>query len=264
MWWAINPRVGGLVVLKMRTLLAGGNAGGIVVPQPIPRKDFMPPENFAMVEPGVYRSAFPRMKNTSFLKRLKLKTVVPLVPEDYPIALAEFYEANGIKLMPFGLDGNKWPFKNIDIEIFAQALVTVLQPENRPVLIHCNKGKHRTGSLVGCIRKYRGWSLSCITAEYLLFAAPKSRLEDQRFIEMFDIGSIQPVLQAKKCSPPVSDENESKISEARGEQADDSPSTRLQQQPPMVAPEPAVMATALDMTPMADAEAIHQDHATSN
>ena len=43
----------------------------------------LPPENFSMVESGVYRSAFPRTKNFSFLKSLKLKTVIPLVPEVY-------------------------------------------------------------------------------------------------------------------------------------------------------------------------------------
>lgn len=55
------------------------------------------------------------------------------------------------------------------------------------MLIHCNKGKHRTGSVIGCLRKLRGWSLSSIVAEYHMFAQPKSRLEDQRFIEAFDV-----------------------------------------------------------------------------
>ena len=150
------------------------------------RVEYLAPENFSMVEPGVYRSAFPRMKNASFLKRLKLKSVIPLVPEDYPAALAEFYEANGISLLCHGLDGNKWPFKAIDHIEFRKALVDILNPANRPLLIHCNKGKHRTGSLIGCLRKYREWAMSSIAFEYILFAAPKSRLEDQRFIEAFD------------------------------------------------------------------------------
>lgn len=66
-------------------------------------------------------------------------------------------------------------------------LLSILDPSNRPLLVHCNKGKHRTGSIIGCLRKLRGWSLSSIFAEYLLFALPKSRLEDQMCIEEFNV-----------------------------------------------------------------------------
>jgi tyrosine-protein phosphatase SIW14 len=147
--------------------------------------EFLAPENFAMVEPGVYRSAFPRTKNIDFLKQLNLKSVVSLVPEDYPIAMQEFYAANGIKLIPIGLDGNKWPFKEINHDSMQDVVRNVLTEANRPLLIHCNKGKHRTGSVVGCLRRIRGWALSAVFAEYLLFASPKTRLEDQQLIETF-------------------------------------------------------------------------------
>ena len=145
------------------------------------------PENFSQVESGVYRSAFPRSKNTGFLKALRLKSVVSLVPEDYPSGLLTFYENNGIRLISFGVDGNKWPFKEIDGELMKLVLAEVMRDENKPLLIHCNKGKHRTGSVIGCLRKCRGWSLSSIFTEYLLFASPKFRYEDQIFIETFDI-----------------------------------------------------------------------------
>ena len=154
------------------------------------------PENFSMVETGVYRSAFPRAKNQSFLLRLGIKTIIPLVPEDYPVAMTDFCNRNGIRLISScGVDGNKWPFKEIEYELLCQALYYVMKQtwingqlvyEYRPCLVHCNKGKHRTGSLIGCLRRLRGWSLSAIMSEYLSFANPKPRLEDQRFIEAFD------------------------------------------------------------------------------
>jgi tyrosine-protein phosphatase SIW14 len=147
--------------------------------------EFLAPENFAMVEPGVYRSAFPRTKNIDFLKQLNLRSVVSLVPEDYPVAMLEFYAANGIQLISVGLDGNKWPFKEISHDSMQIVLRKVLNKANRPLLIHCNKGKHRTGSVVGCLRRIRGWALSAAFTEYLLFAAPKTRLEDQQMIETF-------------------------------------------------------------------------------
>jgi tyrosine-protein phosphatase SIW14 len=50
--------------------------------------ELLPPQNFAMVESGVYRSSFPRTKNCSFLRSLNLKTVISLVPEEYPVNMA--------------------------------------------------------------------------------------------------------------------------------------------------------------------------------
>ena len=150
----------------------------------------MMPENFSMVEDGFYRSSFPRTRNIAFLKQLELKMVISLVLEDYPDALAEFYSKAGIKLVTHGFEGNKGPFKGIDIGEFHACLADVLNPKNRPLLVHCNKGKHRTGCVVACVRRIRSWALSSCIHEYLLFSCPKSRLEDQRFIEGFDPSSI--------------------------------------------------------------------------
>jgi tyrosine-protein phosphatase SIW14 len=34
------------------------------------------------------------------------------------------------------------------------------------MLIHCDKGNHRTGCVVGCLRKLQRWSIASITNEY--------------------------------------------------------------------------------------------------
>ena len=157
-------------------------------------EDLLAPENFAMVEPGVYRSAFPRSKNMGFLKTLGLRAVVALIPEEYPAHMVDFYKSRNIQLLSHGLDGNKWPFKEIDEVDFKVVLRDVLDPAHRPLLIHCNKGKHRTGSVVGCLRRVRGWAISSVVAEYLMMAAPKTRLEDQRYIEAFSIAEFNDYL----------------------------------------------------------------------
>jgi hypothetical protein len=121
----------------------------------------------------------------------------------------DFYNSSTqpVKLCQHGFDGNKWPFKQIGMvlvmnylvvrnhhggmtterEDIMKTLLTIIDPSNRPLLVHCNKGKHRTGSIIGCLRKLRGWSLSSIFAEYLQFALPKARLEDQMCIEEFQV-----------------------------------------------------------------------------
>jgi tyrosine-protein phosphatase SIW14 len=181
----------------------------------------LPPENFSLVDRGIYRSAFPRAKNQLFLLKLGIRSIIPLVPEDYPQVMIDFCQRHGILLLKYGVDGNKWPFKEIDDSVLHNALATIMhspgsnssvpsysatcalqgfspQPQlvassqqsvyydYRPCLIHCNKGKHRTGSLIGCIRKLAGWSMSSIVAEYTMFASPKPRIEDQMFIEAFN------------------------------------------------------------------------------
>ncbi|KAH0462643.1 hypothetical protein IEQ34_010218 [Dendrobium chrysotoxum] len=155
------------------------------------------PLNFAVVETGVFRSGFPEAGNFSFLRSLRLRSVVYLCPEPYPEANLEFLEDNGIRLFQFGIEGHKEPFgNNIPEEMIREALKVVLDVRNHPLLIHCNRGKHRTGCVVGCLRKLQKWCLSSVFDEYHRFAAAKARVSDQRFMELFDITSL------KHLSPP--------------------------------------------------------------
>ncbi|CDK27695.1 unnamed protein product [Kuraishia capsulata CBS 1993] len=144
-----------------------------------------PPENFSAVCGDIYRSSFPRTDNFEFLSRLKLKSIICLIPEDYPEENSSFIQDHNIKFFQIGMEGNKEPFVKIQPELIQEALKIVLNPENQPILIHCNRGKHRTGCLVGCIRKLQKWSLSMIFDEYRKFSYPKERPLDQQFIEMF-------------------------------------------------------------------------------
>ncbi|KAJ1960107.1 tyrosine-protein phosphatase siw14 [Dipsacomyces acuminosporus] len=156
-------------------------------------EDMHPPENFAMVCPYIYRSGMPKKRNYPFLKKLKLKSILTLILEEYPTQNQKFLDQNGIKLFQFGVAGNKEPFADIPEDIMSEALLTLLDKRNHPILIHCNKGKHRTGCLVGCLRKIQEWSNTSIFDEYRRYSAPKSRSMDQQFIELFD---IRPVLES--------------------------------------------------------------------
>ncbi|KAL7747171.1 tyrosine-protein phosphatase siw14 [Sorochytrium milnesiophthora] len=152
--------------------------------------ELVPTENICLVAPGVYRSAFPKKKNFSFLKKLGLKSILTLILEDYPDQNMRFLQENGIKLFQFGVAGNKEPFVDIPEDKIVAALACLLDARNHPVLIHCNKGKHRTGCLVGCLRKLQHWSHTSIFDEYRRFSHPKSRSMDQQFIELFDASKV--------------------------------------------------------------------------
>ncbi|KAJ8761141.1 hypothetical protein K2173_001197 [Erythroxylum novogranatense] len=160
----------------------------------------VPPLNFAMVDVGIFRSAFPDSANFGFLQSLGLRSIIYLCPEPYPEANKEFLKANGIMLFQFGIEMCKEPFVNIPDEAIREALKAVLDVENHPLLIHCKRGKHRTGCLVGCFRKLQRWCLSSIFDEYQRFAAAKARLSDQRFVELFDISSLKHLPLSFSCS----------------------------------------------------------------
>ncbi|RCV10945.1 hypothetical protein SETIT_2G148600v2 [Setaria italica] len=151
----------------------------------------VPPLNFAMVDHGIYRSGFPDVSNLPFLESLRLRSVLCLCPEPYPEANLEFLRAHGIRLFQFGIDGSKEPFVNIPEDRIREALNVILDVRNHPVLIHCKRGKHRTGCVVGCLRKSQRWCLTSIFDEYQRFAAAKTRVSDLRFMELFDISSIK-------------------------------------------------------------------------
>ncbi|KAK8965243.1 putative tyrosine-protein phosphatase [Platanthera guangdongensis] len=161
---------------------------------------FVPPLNFANVDNGVFRSGFPNAANFSFLQTLKLRSVLCLCPEPYPDASMEFLKLNGIRLFQFGIEGAKEPFVNIPEDTIREALKVVLDATNHPILIHCKRGKHRTGCLVGCLRKLQRWCLTSVFDEYQRFAAAKTRISDQRFIELFDTSSLKHLPLSFSCS----------------------------------------------------------------
>ncbi|KAI6684373.1 hypothetical protein NL676_030286 [Syzygium grande] len=153
-----------------------------------------PPTNFAMVEEGIYRSGFPRSLNFPFLRSLQLRSIVYLCTEPYPEENLSFLRSQNIRLFQFGIEGKTEPFVPIPQETIMEALKVLIDVRNHPVLIHCKRGKHRTGSLVGCLRKLQSWCLSSVFEEYQHFAGTKSRITDMRFIETFDVTQLRQCL----------------------------------------------------------------------
>lgn len=154
----------------------------------------IPPANFSMVEDGIFRSAFPQPSSFSFLESLNLRSIIYLCYEPYPEENMEFLRAHNIKLFQFGIEGKTEPFVSIPKDTIMQALKVLIDVRNHPVLIHCKRGKHRTGCLVGCFRKLQNWCLSSVYEEYQHFAGVKSRITDQKFIESFEVMCLRQCL----------------------------------------------------------------------
>lgn len=149
----------------------------------------IPPANFGVVANGaIYRSDFPNTANIPFLESLMLRTILTLVDGPSPDDYLDFIQRNKITHRNIVLPANKETIKMSQIDIF-QALCVVLDESSYPLLIHCNKGKHRTGCVVACYRKIRGSTVDKATAEYRRYAGAKARPLDEQFIAGFDVES---------------------------------------------------------------------------
>jgi len=148
----------------------------------------IPPTNFGIVEADLYRSGMPNELNFPFLERLQLKTIIYLASDEVPDKLADFIDDQGIDLIPFVPDEEEapTPWKPISEGIVLSALELLLDPSMYPIYVMCSQGRHRTGTVMGCLRKLQRWALSSIFEEYHRYAEAKGRLANEQFIELFD------------------------------------------------------------------------------
>ena len=100
---------------------------------------------------------------------------------------------NGIKHHKIHILANKDGAVYTKDETVNEVVKRMLDKENSPILIHCNKGKHRTGCVTACFRKVTGWSLNACIEEYRKYSAPKSRELDVDFITRFDPSVMKPL-----------------------------------------------------------------------
>ncbi|KAF8424504.1 tyrosine phosphatase family-domain-containing protein [Tirmania nivea] len=156
-------------------------------PAPFPPSPIIPPLSFSMVAPNIYRSGYPLPINHSFLTLLRLRSIIYLSdkPPLPPTLTWASSQSPPIVIHHFPLPPVKEPFVENDPVGMKNALEVLLDKRNHPVLIHSNKGKHRAGVLVGCVRKLlMGWGLAATFAEYGRYAGEKGEA-DLEFIELF-------------------------------------------------------------------------------
>lgn len=151
----------------------------------------IPPTNFGIIEEDLYRSGMPNELNFPFLERLQLRTIIYLASDEVSDKLYDFIDDQDIVLMQLAQDDDiPTPWKPISEETVLSALELLLDTSTYPVYIMCSQGRHRTGTVVGCLRKLQRWSLSIIFEEYHRHADGKGRLVNEQFIELFDTDLI--------------------------------------------------------------------------
>ncbi|KAJ3330821.1 tyrosine-protein phosphatase required for protection against superoxide stress (By similarity) [Blyttiomyces sp. JEL0837] len=107
----------------------------------------IPPMNFGMVEDDLYRSGQPNELNFPFLEKLNLRTVIFLAPEEPNQRFLNFIDDQEIKFQHLGLNAAANSWDPISEEVVLEALELILDPNNYPIIVMCNLGRHRTGKL---------------------------------------------------------------------------------------------------------------------
>ncbi|MBI5203207.1 MAG: tyrosine-protein phosphatase [Elusimicrobia bacterium] len=103
--------------------------------------------NFHMVHPGLYRSGQPNREGLAQLRALGVKTIVSLRNR---ISKEEREEAErlGMTVHHVSMSGIVSPkFKDLD-----RVLSIIEDPANQPALVHCRRGRDRTGTAVAAQR----------------------------------------------------------------------------------------------------------------
>ncbi|CCG24728.1 Oca6 protein phosphatase [Candida orthopsilosis Co 90-125] len=152
---------------------------------------YIPPLRFNLVQPNLYRGAYPRQPNFKFLETLKLKTIISLTPE--PITSETdpvFYQwAQEQSICLIHLEcasGGKGKKRSVplDYDLALTALNLMIHNKNQPIFIHCLNGGQITSLLVACLRKLQFWSAISIFSEFINFTT-NITVNDRLFVTNF-------------------------------------------------------------------------------
>lgn len=147
-------------ILTMTIDLPGHRAPSVLVP----------PINFALVSPGVYRSGHPNRKNFPFLLGLSLKTIIYVESTAYRPDSQAFTDSNKINLYTFDLSNESKLFTPEGKNAIQDVMKLVLDSRNHPVLLHDDMGKSTVSLVCALLRRLQRWSLTGIFAEADMFA----------------------------------------------------------------------------------------------
>lgn len=158
----------------------------------------IPPLNYGAVIPGsIYRCSYPQPENYEFIKDLKIRSILTLVPEPIAPEYQSFMDSAGVQHFRVHIRANKGEVR-VDSCEMQRALRLLMDRTNHPMMIHCNKGKHRTGCTVACFRRICGLDMDTIREEYHTYAGKKARFLDEVFFENFDLNLVMWMARQEK------------------------------------------------------------------
>jgi hypothetical protein len=155
----------------------------------------VPPENFSMVENGIYRSSKLDAINISFLKSINLKSIVWINEEKPSRALRHFIGENQVKLFHMTNSGTlleEDEIVNVKYQewmvlkpgLISKAIETIMDVFNQNCLV-----MDTSEVIIGILRHIQRWNYSSILSEYRLYAR-KTSYKAEIFLELIKLELI--------------------------------------------------------------------------
>ncbi len=193
------------VLICVGLLAAGAGLGAVAARQ---WKQSGRPNSFATVEPGVlYRSGQPYKRQIDHLiEEIGLRAIV-IARKDFSRRLPkeiEYARSRGLRVLHLPLESRR----EISEEAVAAFYRWIDDSANRPMLVHCSAGRHRTGYLCARYRIDRqGWSREAAAEEMLSFD-PDMRENGRPEFEQLkryrpSVGGLRPATTSANEPPTV-------------------------------------------------------------
>lgn len=152
----------------------------------------VPPENYSMVEDGIYRCSKLDAINISFLKSLELRSIVWINEEKPPRVLRQFIEEHNIRLFHMmnssvlpeedeitNLKYQEWMV--LKPSLISKSIEIILDITNQNCLL-----MDKSEVIVGILRHIQRWNYSSISNEYRLYAS-RASYKVEIFLELINI-----------------------------------------------------------------------------
>lgn len=145
-------------------------------------------QNFAKVSPTLWRGAQPTKEGFRNLEAAGVKTVVSLREHHDD---ADLIEGTRLKYLRIPMDA--WKPEEAEVVLLLETLErTLKEPERRPVFVHCEQGKDRTGYGIAAYRMvFEGWSADDAIHEMFDFRFHPFWFYNPVFLKNLDVERIR-------------------------------------------------------------------------
>lgn len=141
--------------------------------------NYTPPLRFSIVNTDVYRGAYPILRNFRFLRKLRIRTIISIIPELPNADLVAFAGLENIDIQH--VQALRLAPLNTQLQTkLAKILSVLVDSMNHPVYIHCLDGRRLTGLLVLLLRRLQCWSPQFSFTEFW-------RYQDSRGVTISDL-----------------------------------------------------------------------------
>lgn len=149
-------------------------------------------ENFYKINADLYRAAQPSKEAFKHYEALGIRTIVNLRANH-----SDVDEIEGTSLVLMEIPINTWKITDADVV----AALRAIKSAEKPVLVHCQHGADRTGTIIAMARMvFQGWTKEQALAELVKggYGFHRIWVNIPRYIENVDVEAIRKQVDAKR------------------------------------------------------------------